>query len=402
MKICYISFEYPNETHNGGIAAYTWHTARAMATRGHNVHVIACTPAGQARTAVLHGVTVHLVGPGCHPLPDGRMFFPIRNLARSLMPRFLNYTAWARSAGAAFRKLDSATGFDIVEFPDAGGEGAMIRSGTCKRVVRLHMSFSLLCRYNRVKLRWWDRWLIRESGRSSALKAHAMVSPSKAYQSLVASYWNVPQQRIHVLPNLINSGDFTPSENESRRDSLVVLGRIEPNKGIDKMIRLFGTCKGLFPNIKLRFIGRDVDLYEPGYLGKLIEETGLRSQIEFTGHLSSDGVKRALAGALGVLVPSEWENFPYSCLESMAMGRVVFGTRNGGIEEIIRNGHDGFVVDFDDFESVKVPLRRIATDAGFRRDMERAARRSIEEKFDAKILGPLYETFYGQLLELKQ
>ena len=113
MKLCYISYEYPLETNHGGIGTYTYHAARCMAQRGHEVHVITCTPEGAARVEDHEGVHVSLVPPGTHPLPGGRAAFPLRVVARWLMPQYLGYAAWVRSAASEFRCLHDKARFDV-------------------------------------------------------------------------------------------------------------------------------------------------------------------------------------------------------------------------------------------------------------------------------------------------
>jgi glycosyltransferase involved in cell wall biosynthesis len=43
------------------------------------------------------------------------------------------------------------------------------------------------------------------------------------------------------------------------------------------------------------------------------------------------------------VLPSLWENLPYTCLESMSCGTPVIGSRIGGFPEIITEGIDGFL-----------------------------------------------------------
>ncbi|PTN26484.1 hypothetical protein C6366_18930 [Desulfonatronum sp. SC1] len=44
------------------------------------------------------------------------------------------------------------------------------------------------------------------------------------------------------------------------------------------------------------------------------------------------------------IFPSIWENFPTVCLEAMSAGRVVIGSKNGGMNEMLTNPISGILV----------------------------------------------------------
>jgi glycosyltransferase involved in cell wall biosynthesis len=397
MKICYISREYPVETRHGGIAAYTYHTARCMAALGHEVYVITCVPGDKQETVEDRGVKVLLVPAGSRNLPFRPSLYPYRLLIKLFAVRYLDTAAWARSAARAFSELDKKVKFDIVEYPETNGEGYFVDSQTCRRIVRLHMSFPLLCRFNLVKLRYWDRRLMSFSEKASVMRAHAVVCPSKAYRDVAALLWRIPHERITILPNPLHIDEF-PCDQSGDRRIFTVPARLEPNKGIHNMIKFFGFYQSDFSNIRLKFAGRFTDLYKKGYLEKLVASQGIKNRVEFSGHLDTESLKKTIKDSLAVFIPSTWENMPYSCLESMAMGRVVFGTVNGGVKEIIKNGKNGFLADFTDLNSVKEKLDKIMNDPDLRGEIERRARETVEQKFSAAVLGPQYEAYYKSVL----
>ncbi|MFH1759726.1 MAG: glycosyltransferase family 4 protein, partial [bacterium] len=391
-------FEYPLETQHGGIATYTYHTARCMAQLGHDVTVITCSPTGNSREITDKGVRIILIPPGKHVLPSRPSAYPVRLLVRYFAEEYLNAGAWAREAADTFKDLDSKEKFDILEYPETKGEGYFTESTTCRKVVRLHMSFPLLCRFNLTKLKYWDRRLISFVERSGIKKADQIVSPSDAYKNVAALLWRIPHDKIEVLPNLIHTADFKEPV-RTEQTNFTVLARIEPNKGIHHILKFFSFYQRDFKNLRLKFIGRDTGLYKKGELRNIVKQSGMKDSIEFCGHVNTEAVKRAIAESLAVFLPSTWENLPYSCLESMAMGRVVFGTVNGGIKEIIKNGKNGFLFDVTNYNDLKDKLDIILNDGDKRREIEKNAQKIIEENFSAQVLGPKYEEFYKKVTE---
>jgi glycosyltransferase involved in cell wall biosynthesis len=66
--------------------------------------------------------------------------------------------------------------------------------------------------------------------------------------------------------------------------------------------------------------------------------------IEFPGPADRTALPAVYAGAAVVVIPSLWENFPYTGLEAMAAGRAVGASAVGGIPEIITHEADGLLV----------------------------------------------------------
>jgi hypothetical protein len=64
-----------------------------------------------------------------------------------------------------------------------------------------------------------------------------------------------------------------------------------------------------------------------------------------TGNLSPAQYIGYLHKAKLVVVPSLFDNFPYTVLESMSLGKIVLASRQGGQTEMIQHGHNGFLFD---------------------------------------------------------
>jgi glycosyltransferase involved in cell wall biosynthesis len=64
----------------------------------------------------------------------------------------------------------------------------------------------------------------------------------------------------------------------------------------------------------------------------------------FTGPLTREQIPEEISRAGLVVLPSRWDNFPYTCLEAMAAGRAVIATASGGMGDMITDGVDGILV----------------------------------------------------------
>ena len=145
-------------------------------------------------------------------------------------------------------------------------------------------------------------------------------------------------------------------ENEVPGDigtNIIVIGKLSPAKGILKTLRVFDKLWQNGYNYKLKLIGDENYFYHAigcttgNYLKKKYSsylESGL---LTIPGALSPEKLKNEVDRAKLVLVPSTVENFPYTVIESMAAGQIVLASTQGGQNEIIRDGRNGFLFDYD-------------------------------------------------------
>jgi hypothetical protein len=69
----------------------------------------------------------------------------------------------------------------------------------------------------------------------------------------------------------------------------------------------------------------------------------VRPQFTFHPHRHPAALGELLAGARLVVVPSRWENFPYTCIEAMASGVPVVVSPTGGMAEMVEDARTGWV-----------------------------------------------------------
>jgi glycosyltransferase involved in cell wall biosynthesis len=97
-----------------------------------------------------------------------------------------------------------------------------------------------------------------------------------------------------------------------------------------------------------------------------------------------------------VVAPSAcYENFPYSVLESFALGKPVVASNIGGIPEMVRDGETGFLVEPGDPARMAERMADLAGDRELVEKLGRNARSRVENEFSADIhydkLMALYE-----------
>jgi len=116
MKIGILSYEYPPETGFGGIGTYSWYQARGLAKLGHDVHVFA----GSTKPGTFHsehdGVRVTRIK------KEGWLHGLVKGLRDRRCWWSQNRIETGYGAYYALRQALEKEQFDIVEFPECGGD----------------------------------------------------------------------------------------------------------------------------------------------------------------------------------------------------------------------------------------------------------------------------------------
>ena len=141
-------------------------------------------------------------------------------------------------------------------------------------------------------------------------------------------------------------------------------------------------------------VGQGADL-EP--LKALAAELGMGGRTVFPGFLDSMG--EALAACDALAFPSrQSEGTSRVLFDYLAAGRPVAASRVGCVEEIVREGKEGFLVPPEDPEALAAALDRLRFTPGAARAMGASGRRRAEEEFDRRVVARRTAEIYREAL----
>ncbi len=179
----------------------------------------------------------------------------------------------------------------------------------------------------------------------------------------------------------------------SRFDRLVVhVSNFRPVKRVPAVVEIFAAIRKRV-NARLLLVGDGPDLPEAR---RRIRELDLTSSVEILGE--QDELVPLLSEADLFLLPSIQESFGLAALEAMACKVPVVASRVGGLPEVIESGVNGFLHDPADLPGMAESGIALLTDPELRSRVANAGRTTVEDKFCADKIVPIYEAYYEEVL----
>lgn len=180
--------------------------------------------------------------------------------------------------------------------------------------------------------------------------------------------------------------EFKALRRERSELQLVCVARLVEKKGLDHQLRIYAALRAAGIPFSARIIGEGPLRAE---LEKLAGHLGVAGHITFTGHLPQHEVWNQLAWAdvllhTGVIAASgDRDGLPNVIPEAMSIGVLVLTSPAAATTEAITQGVTGLIAPVEMPEDWVNSLQRLTHDDGFAEKLRLAARRWVEENFDA-------------------
>ena len=182
----------------------------------------------------------------------------------------------------------------------------------------------------------------------------------------------------HGLPADLYAFHETPG------DYLAFIGRISPEKRVDRAIRIARRAR-----MKIR-IAAKVDDVDREYFEEQIQPLLDESDAEYIGEIGEGEKREFLGNAVALLFPIDWpEPFGLVMIEAMACGTPVIAYRHGSVPEVMEEGVTGFVV-----SGIDDAVRAVERVSSLSR---RHCREVFEERFSAARMARDYVKLYERL-----
>jgi D-inositol-3-phosphate glycosyltransferase len=163
------------------------------------------------------------------------------------------------------------------------------------------------------------------------------------------------------------------------REVLLFVGRIQPLKAPDLLIRALAAMVGRTPSLRDRLMAVVVGgmsgpgAAEPGHLHRLATHLGVADMVRFEPPATGERLADFYRAASVTVVPSYSESFGLVALESQACGTPVVAARVGGLATTVSDGQSGLLVEGHDPQRYAEVLTRLLVDADLRRSLSTGA-----------------------------
>lgn len=213
------------------------------------------------------------------------------------------------------------------------------------------------------------------------------VAVSDANSRYLIDEKKLPAKKVHVIRNGCDLKKFDPLREAPKglKNSLgfsaddpvvVVLGRLEPQKGHRFLLQAFANVLREMPNARLVCVGA-------GALDRELQdqcgELHIEDRVRFVGYQSNVADWLALADL--TVLPSLFEGLPLVAIESLAAQRCVVATAVDGTTEVVINEQTGLTVPPSNAPALAEAIARLLRQTELRHSLARAGRQWVVENF---------------------
>lgn len=392
-----MSQEYPPETGWGGIGSYAKVMGQGLARRGHDVFVIAKSSTGSEYSTLDGDVRVFRL-----PSPSVQLPGALTDVSA------VSNLVYAELVAQKLQELHLAVGLDVVEVPEFAAEGFRLSRLPVPIVVRLHAPTFITEFYNSGGISA-NGCIIDAMERFVYEHAALVTAPTSRIRRTVEKRWG-SHRSVALLPNPIDDELFCPPEPDQKRlmDSPLVLyvGRLECQKGADRLVRAVPSILKDHPGAQFLFIGRDTPTAPDGtgsylrYLQRLIRELEVPIEsVRFVLRMDRHRLPIYYRQADVAVIPSLNDNMPYVALEAMASGVPVILPKHVGLAEYLEHRWDAALIDESDPDLIAKAVTKVLSDDIYRHRLAVGARKCVEEKFASSVIAARTEELYHRVVK---
>ena len=387
MKILLVSQEYPPQTARGGIGTQTHIKAHGLSGLGHEVVVLSRSVDERPQEYMEDGIRVVRI-PGLETfLPD--MTEPVQWLTHSV------------AVAAKIEQLRAETAFDIIDFPEWAAEGYVhLLNRTSWNhipvVIQLHGPLVMFARtvgWPDVNSPFYRAGIHMEA--MCVQLADSVYSSSACSAQWCLEHYHPQNPNITTLHMGVDTAVFAPQPvAKHARPTVLFVGKLVQNKGVEQLLAAAAILLKEFPGLKLRLIGTA----EPPVVQQLKEnavQLGLSYALYVPGFVPKEKLPQEFSQAHIFAAPSFYEGGPgFVYLEAMACGLPVVGCSGSGLDEIIRPGENGVLVEPKNSSALALALRELLHDRQKCRSMGLRAREYVLSHADSRVCVQRLEDFY--------
>mgnify|MGYP000009224688 FL=1 len=244
--------------------------------------------------------------------------------------------------------------------------------------------------------------MLKSSLKRSIRRADAILADSEFTKQEILKYYNVPEEKIYVVPCGIDTNKFYPIEDQAEIERTkekygihgeyyLYLGTLEPRKNIEGILEAYGKLKkdSEEPIPKMVIAGGKGWLFDSIF--EKVKKQNLEEDVIFTGYVDETDKVQLLNGAMAFCFPSFYEGFGMPPMEAMACGTAVITSNGNSLFEV--TGEAAIHVEPTDISQISEALRRVWKDEVYRKELEEKGFEQVKMYSWKKAVDALYKVY---------
>lgn len=171
------------------------------------------------------------------------------------------------------------------------------------------------------------------------------------------------------------------------------------------MLEAFKAALDVYPDLTLCFAGTDPGLLDEGgrlwplkeYLANFFPDHVIHSQLKILGRLTSSEAKQLRLDSCITIIPSRYDNFPYTALESVSQGCPTIAANVGGIKEIVNHGHNGLLFEAGNAKDLTAKILQLIDNPGFATELGSMAAVDCQGRFSPSAIVQQTLDYYNEV-----
>jgi glycosyltransferase involved in cell wall biosynthesis len=201
------------------------------------------------------------------------------------------------------------------------------------------------------------------------------------------------RSKVRVLPFGVEGTNIAPSADPPPEQTIAFVGRLDPAKGVLKLVEAFARVKEEVPDATLVVAGEGP---ERGPLESLRARLGLGDAVKLLGPVPHDRISEVLRSSAVVCLPSDGEPYGMAVLEAMAAGRAIVTPDSGGPRFLLAHDRGDQLVARGDADSLARALVRLLADRELLAQLGRENRERVESRFTlVRVIDELESIYVG-------
>ncbi len=227
-------------------------------------------------------------------------------------------------------------------------------------------------------------------------RTDGVIAVSKKMADVLKEEFKHHREDVNVIYNGLDLKDYQPAPQSKIPFHIVSVARLDPRKGLRFLIEAAKALVREIPQLTVHIAG------EGNHWSKLeqqIRDAGLKDVVFLIGNKSGAALLKEYQQAEVFALPSLGESQGIVFMEAMACGLPVIGFDIGGVNEMITNGVEGFLVEKENVNALTLAIRKILTNKQLGTEMGNRGRKRIESEFQWRQIAEKTEQFYDRVVQ---